>query len=412
MKGFFSNHQLQSKNKNKSRHPKCGKCGLQYECHSPKMPRRGKGKRNIFFLAEAPGELEDARNEQLVGKSGKFLANKLRRLFDIEMNRDGYKLNAVNCRPPQNRNPTGTEIQCCRPYVHHEILKTKPNLILTMGEYAIKSVIGDRWKKEFGGIGRWRGWAIPDRYFNAWVCPVFHPSYIQRKTTPEVAKVIFEQDLERAFELIDEPVPKFEKEENLVEILKHRDDIETYLKNLIGMGPRLTAFDFETTGQKPHKDIQEIVSCAICDGWNHVVSFPMLPEIVPMFKRYLASNDILKIAANLGYENWWCKEMLDANVNGWWMDINLSAHIEDNRPRITSVKFQAAVRYGLIDYDSHIEQYLKADSGYERNRIKELPLIDVLIYNGLDSLLEYRIALDHACALGIPLPSDKSAVEV
>ena len=45
------------------------------------------------------------------------------------------------------------------------------------------------------------------------------------------------------------------------------------------------------------------------------------------------------------------------------------------------------------DYSTAIKPYLKPKTGggNERNRVTELPLADLLLYNGMDALLEYKL---------------------
>ena len=414
MKGFFSSQELykHARKQRQSTVAKCGECKLYKSCMSPKMDVGGNGKQKILLVAEGPGGIEDKRNDQLVGNVGSYLNRKTKRKFDIDIHEDCWKINSVNCRPPNNRTPTNKEINACRPKVMKAIQDYQPHIIIPLGTPAIHSLLGDRWKKDLGSITKWRGWTIPDKDLKAWVCPTFHPSYVNRETTPEVAELIFEQDLERAFNLINAPLPDFvyESEEDKIEIIRRKDDIETYLQKLLLQGPPVTAFDYETTGLKPDKDVHEILTCSISEGPNHAVAFPMVEGIMPTFKDYLRSNYIWKIAANMGYEINWSREMLDCEVNNLLMDCCLGAHIEDNRRKITSVKFQTYVRYGVCDYDSHLDEYKKSKTGYDRNRFKELPLRDILTYNGLDSMFEYRIGMELCHSLGIEVPEDQAPV--
>jgi hypothetical protein len=56
----------------------------------------------------------------------------------------------------------------------------KPKVVVLFGSLPLQSVIGHRWRKELGGIQKWRGWTIPDQDFQCWVCPVFSPEYVER----------------------------------------------------------------------------------------------------------------------------------------------------------------------------------------------------------------------------------------
>jgi DNA polymerase I-like protein with 3'-5' exonuclease and polymerase domains len=105
----------------------------------------------------------------------------------------------------------------------------------------------------------------------------------------------------------------------------------------------------------------------------------------------ILKSRIPKIGCNIKFENNWTKTHLGHNVKNWWFDTMVAAHVLDNRKGITSAKFQAFVQLGQPSYNDHIEPYLKGKMGL--NKIHELDLDDLLLYNGLDSLLEYKVAM-------------------
>ncbi len=70
----------------------------------------------------------------------------------------------------------------------------------------------------------------------------------------------------------------------------------------------------------------------------------------------------------------------------------IATHILDNRPMITSLKFQAFVRFGLEPYDTAVEQFLKSRNSNTPNRVREVHLSTLLKYNGLDALMTYMLA--------------------
>ena len=78
-------------------------------------------------------------------------------------------------------------------------------------------------------------------------------------------------------------------------------------------------------------------------------------------------------------------------VRGWHWDTMLTAHILDNRRGICSVKFQAFVRLGIPTWDDAISKFLYSKHANLMNNISKAPLRDLLLYNGLDSLLEYKV---------------------
>ena len=177
-KGFFSTSDITAKAP-PSKVPKCGLCGLYKHCNSPKMPSTGEGRKKILVVAEAPGEREDKKNTQLIGKSGKLLRRHLKRL-GVDLDRDCWKTNAVICRREENKTPDDVMIDACRPNLFKTIRKYKPNSIILLGRVAITSMLKEIWKESIGKVSRWGGYAIPCTNSNAWLIPTFHPSYILR----------------------------------------------------------------------------------------------------------------------------------------------------------------------------------------------------------------------------------------
>jgi len=135
MKGFFD---IKEKKKDN-----CQLCGLYKNCLSPKMDYTGEGKKEILVIAEAPGKNEDEQGIQLIGKAGQKLRDELD-YFGLDLDADCWKMNAIFCRPPNNRTPDNKEIGFCRPKVIKTIKKLKPKKILLLGKTAIISFFGVR----------------------------------------------------------------------------------------------------------------------------------------------------------------------------------------------------------------------------------------------------------------------------
>jgi len=81
-----------------------------------------------MFIGEAPGETEDKLGIPFVGKSGKLLRT--------AVGNDNYFMNAVKCRPPDNRKPLNDEIEACLPHLIDEINNIKPEIIVFVGKTA------------------------------------------------------------------------------------------------------------------------------------------------------------------------------------------------------------------------------------------------------------------------------------
>ena len=375
----------------------CASCGLYKTCKSPKMPITGKGKRGILVIAEAPGRQEDEQNTQLVGLVGQLFRRELHHV-GIDLDKDCWKTNAINCRPPNNRKPTSKEIQACRPRVWKMIEEYKPKLILLLGGSALEFFLGHRWKKALGGITKWRGWRIPDRDVKAWVCPLFHPSYIGRQEDDKAVILQFRQDLKRAVSLIENPFPAFQDEKERVVIHTDITDIVTFLSYMAYHPPKVIAFDYETTGIKPYREGHQIVSCAIADSANCSHAFPfkeLSQATLNLLQNILQNKNIKKIAANMKFECIWSRVYLNCRVRGWYWDTMQAAHILDNRPGITGLKFQSYAQFGILDYSSEIAPFMKSGdsrNSNDFNHIEKANLDELLLYNGMDALLTFRLA--------------------
>ena len=355
--------------------------------------------------------IEERASKQEDFKGAALISSKLKRIlkrFGINPDRDIRKINAVACRPPKSEDPTPTQISCCKPRVWKEIDKFEPELILLLGGGAVQSFLEDRWVHgEVGGIYRWRGWKIPDRDTGAWVAPAYHTGFFHKDSSP-AAEVVWERDLEQALNLLHVPKPKVVDEASGVRILTDREEIEDYLQALNCGMTDLIAFDWETTGLKPHRREQRLKSVAIAESRYDAVAFPLFKKNYQTLRRIFASRSIGKIAANMKFEDNWSNVKMKGPVNGWIWDTMVAAHCLDNRPGITGLKFQAYVQYGILDYDSHMSYLLKStDEEKEKyganslNRIDEIDLEELLIYNGIDAMLEYRLAMDQMAAFGI-----------
>jgi DNA polymerase I-like protein with 3'-5' exonuclease and polymerase domains len=222
-----------------------------------------------------------------------------------------------------------------------------------------------------------------------------------RKNDPALTKV-FELQLARALEHVKRSPWESEPRKDSKQV-----GIETESKGILSgikwfmrnCGKNGIAFDFETTGLKPHRKRHRIV-CASMSNGRRTFAFPIStqdkqtnPKVVQQFKEFLQSP-CPKIAANLKFEESWSRAVLETRVNNWVWDTMVMQHLLDNRPNTTGLKFQVFVRYGVSDYNSKVEPYLRAKTGNDFNQIDKIPLSTLLTYCGLDSLYEYRLACD------------------
>lgn len=388
--GFFPESSLLQVAAPTSVIPKCGACGLFKTCQSPKMPHSGKGERRVLIIAEAPGRDEDRKGTQLIGQAGSLLSDVLKSI-GVNMRRDCVLTNSLICRPPNNAAPTNNQLAYCLPNTLNTIRVVKPHVIIPLGAAAVKQVVGHYWRDKPGAITRWVGWNIPCQSSNAWICPTFHPSYLLRQQNNVALHRAFKQHLRAAFAHDGRPWKKLPDYESQVELVVDvdiaADMILEFCKSSVPV-----AFDYECNMVKPEPHNAAVISASLSDG-ERTIAFPWRGPVVRAFKKFLRSR-VPKIAHNMKFEDRWSWKLYHKRVRNWAWDTMHGAHLIDNRRGIVGLKFQSYVILGKPRYDTHIEKFLKAKEGKTVNQItSHIGLDDLLLYNGLDSLLEVLVAV-------------------
>lgn len=111
----------------------CKVCDL-YKTRSNPVFGTGNPNADLLVIGEAPGANEDRQGEPFVGRGGQLLTNMLSAI-GFERG-DYYIANILKSRPPNNRDPSLTEVKACTPYLLRQISLIKPKLILAVGRIA------------------------------------------------------------------------------------------------------------------------------------------------------------------------------------------------------------------------------------------------------------------------------------
>ena len=397
--GFFRKEQIKAKRKVRRR--QCGACGLWEQCNSPKMKATGQGQKKILVVGESLSHTEDRKGEQFSGKAGLLLKRKLKGI-GVDLLRDCWSTNALVCKSVDeegdSRKPTDAEIEYCRPSLIRDLKQKQPKMIILLGSIAIKSFLGNRWQKDLGGIDKWRGWAIPDKDYNCWVLPIFHPSHVLRSEKNPVVATVFNNDIKNIKNYIDKPFPELPDNKKCCQVLTKQEDVVEYLEKILKYHA-VFAFDYETTGLKPQAKGHRIASVGMCWKKDEAVAWEWKLTPMKLYRRIMEDPAIQKIAANMKMEDHWTSvRARKIKINGWLWDTMNAAHVQDQRKGITSLKFDVYRRYGVVDYDSSINSYLKSNSkefganGF--NNIFDAPKEDLLFYNASDAFYTYHLACD------------------
>jgi len=115
----------------------CGSCDL---CRDRDKVVFGEGSANplLMIVGEAPGEEEEAQGIPFVGKTGEKLDSIL---SYVGVSREEvYVTTSVLCRPPNDRNPRGEELEACKFRLDLQIQLLKPKVIVLLGKIATQQM--------------------------------------------------------------------------------------------------------------------------------------------------------------------------------------------------------------------------------------------------------------------------------
>ncbi len=141
----------------------CTRCQL----HKNAIKRvigKGSSDPKVLFIGEAPGKNENETGIPFCGRAGKKLDKMIEYMGLSEM--DWTVINTVKCRPPENRRPKASEIECCRPFLIAQITLLDPKIIVLLGNTAEKSYFLEN-KLE---------WGVPVEHEGRILLKLYHPA--------------------------------------------------------------------------------------------------------------------------------------------------------------------------------------------------------------------------------------------
>ena len=399
MKDFFEKHNLNSNDMiGKNKHATCVSCGRYKEVNSPKMKPYGKNT-DVLFVSNSPSKDEDKAGKPWKDRTGRNFQNLLKEM-DFKLYKDATTTYALNCCTYK---PETNNTLCCKPKLIKTIKELKPKVIFLLGNLPIQQAIGGRWKKGLGQepVNKWRGFQIPDKEFNTYICPIYHPGFLFNEDDEDrqtMIKRIFKQDLENGIACLNKPKPNnfLLHDKRCIQYINNDNEFRSIIARI--KKSKLIAFDYETTGLKPHASGQKIVCMAVAYTGLDSAVWMNTPERDKAFKKILRDKKIKKSAHNLIFEDIWSKELI-GKVKGWyWCTLNTN-HILDQRAGIGGLKFLVYTNFGVVDYDSDIEPYLKSDkkefgaNGINKieEYIKKFGSKKVMKYCALDALYTYKL---------------------
>ena len=155
----------------------CTACGL-HAGRRQSVFGVGSERADWMVIGEAPGDAEDIEGVPFVGRAGQLLDNMLQALnltrgAAATPAQQVYIANAVKCRPPGTRSPTGAELAQCEGFLRRQVQLVQPRIILAMGPTAVQHLLRSK-----EPIGKLRG-RVHD-YHGVPLIVTYHPIYLLR----------------------------------------------------------------------------------------------------------------------------------------------------------------------------------------------------------------------------------------
>ena len=416
--GFFKIPTMQAPPK-KLKLVGCAACGLDQSGKDSVFA--GLGKDKVLILCDHPRGNEGNDSDTI------FMHRMYDRLWDLQGKRGlpndflesawfGY---IFPCYGIKDKEPA---TDCCSERLNRLIAELKPKVIIPMGPTAVHALI---WSRMSGRIkdtkpSDFYGKRIPDRHYNAWICPTYSPEFLTWQKDDHCPYMYFSQHIRAAWKLIDTPFPKIPTDirttGDALEAAKWIDEIrewgETDQLDKSPEGYHDVAIDYETTGLKPHRNGHEIKAASVGyrkDGEYHAIGFLWdgeCKELTDAWYKLTHHETIGLVAHKADFEACWTRFRAGWH-NGktewptnWSWDTCLGAHVIDNNQKI-GLKLHTYCEFGVIGYDNKVDKFLSTmmdgedkDSKNSFNLLKGgigVPKGELAYYCGEDSI--YTIAL-------------------
>jgi len=377
----------------------CEKCKAYKNAKTPFMKTHGEGKTKILILSDCPTASDDNYGSPFSGDTGRYFEKQLD-MLGYDLNSDFYIEHAISCKV--KKEPSNTQIKCCRDRLFSIIEESKPKAIISLGTHANKVLFGDFLKNT--GVATLDGLMIPYKDLNCWVFPLYHPSYALKNKWDTCISSQFRRSLESALKRCKKlpKFPKFNPEKKITSLYDFKD-VVSFLNSLLKYkGP--AAFDYETTGINYYQSGHKITSIAITKKDLTTHSFAIehsesgftklqVKTIKKLLKKcFLKNKKIFKIAHNGPFEMGWSRVNLKSKINVKWCTMT-TQHLINASPNSCGLKHQAFVRWGLHSYEKASGKWIDSGEGMY-NKMFFQPLPEQLLYVGYDGYLTMKLFLE------------------
>lgn len=178
----------------------------------------------VMMIGEAPGYHESVQRRPFVGRSGQLLRKVIAQVgLQPEQ---VFISNIVKVRPPENRDPTPSEIESFKKFLDREIELIDPKLIVTLGRYSMYKFLPNVRISQVHGRLHKLDWAGNQRF----ILPMYHPAAALRGTR---VKDIFIEDFEKISKIIEwlesKPNSKLDSSAEVEDSLDFEQDLKEAL---------------------------------------------------------------------------------------------------------------------------------------------------------------------------------------
>lgn len=365
--------------------------------HSPKLKPSGVKDPTVYILGLSPSEEDDDANDHWRDKAGEAIYEAFGKKFMDTHVRSNY---IVQCHGDVDEVVT----ECCRRRIIEDIERTKPAIIVTVGDLPLRWITGPKDRGQLNAL-QLRGTTMVARVGNhsAYVMPLIFPNYVHKKAKfgKSEYELAMEFDVDRIKHMAqgglgELELPQTYTSKDVYTGIELVTDINVLERRLSDMRRhKRLGIDLETTGFRPYRlDNPLMLTCAI-GTFEDVIAFPLEhPDgfdtkrkrmlAVGMLGEWLLDSPT-KIAHHLGMEMEWFHYYYGPSVlyRTPWEDTMAMAHTLDERKGTKSLEVQTIINFGFN---------LKAHSKVDAARLLEYPLKDTLLYNGGDSKWTHKLA--------------------
>ncbi len=310
----------------------------------PSGPRNAK----IAIVGEAPGKEEEKQGIPFVGQSGKLLNSLLSKAgIQREM---CYVTNVMKVRPPSNRfdqfyqqkGIPSPMLSLSIERLKQELSNLNPNIILCLGNEALKAVTGK------DGIGKWRGtvqWVeglgkVLASYHPAAVLRnhTFHPVLlldVKKLAEESMSGDYFPPDynllIRPSYELVQDTISFLKRERKPISFdIETTSRRETCSIRCLGIGwSKMDAISIPFTQSLPIVRAGQSTLLIPPSGgpsfghyWNEAEEFGVLQELYGL----ASDKEVPKIAQNYPFDSTKCEREWGIPWEGLWMDTLLAMH--------------------------------------------------------------------------------------